>query len=390
MVQSDLHLRRDVNIPRLAQLLAEPGLLLHTYYYDCEVKGLNDSLLYWMEHQGITVRRGVLLNDNGRMHQKMVDTTLAVDVTRLVNNSSQRVQAIILLTGDGDFTPVLKEARANSVRVFIAHGGRTRGLSQYLTEFADGTILIDSQMCRRSHEPDRPAPPPASVLPAATRTIGPEATGPARIKAGEVVAVLAGGAATVENGGVAIAYPEATIHALKGSTTYLHAKVHLTGTSGFELIPVTEGQSDPAPSERPRVALSPGTNGGGTPKVVPLAAAERRSPDASAKVVAPAATLRTESAPPPVIRLGKGQFHRRAVVIQDWIRVFRMSETEASQLYALWRQPAWKKATKRIRRFLKEPGNEGETHLAELLNTGVPLQPQLRSLLDRRLAESRK
>jgi uncharacterized LabA/DUF88 family protein len=246
-IQNELRMR--VHIQTLAHTLVGDATCVHTYLYDTRSDS-NAPFVDALDRQrGITVRLGELVGSGEEQHQKGVDVQLAIDVMRLAREPRDRINGVVIVTGDGDFVPLVKEAQRFGMRVFIAHAHHklpfpSLRVSRRLVGCADGTIEIDRQMIRQCWTGrDRVKKPAAAVqptvlLPTATRDVLP-ADEKAKVNAGEVVCIKAGGSATVGAGGVAIAEPMSSVHALKGAVIYRYDGVAFTGTKDFVVIPVS-------------------------------------------------------------------------------------------------------------------------------------------------------
>lgn len=236
-------LRVGLHIQTLARQLAKPATLVDIYVYDCEGEH-NGPLLEALARQpGVTVRRGEIRGDR----QKGVDSLLAWDVAQYAFKPRDRVNCLILVSGDGDFAPIVRGARGEGFRVFVAHADPSLAnkltLSPTLESAATGTIKITNEMVRRCvlkrDEHLLPEPLCPLYLPPVTREVHPS-DGKVKVKAGEVARVLPEASAIVAAGGVAIAEPSSSVHGLKDATIYFKEGATFTGTKDYKLIPVSE------------------------------------------------------------------------------------------------------------------------------------------------------
>lgn len=95
----------------------------------------------------IIIREGRCQKDEkGQYHQKGVDTLLTMDLLKVAQK--KEVSAIILITSDTDFVPVIKDIRAeHAVKVILAYFTDRRrksslSLSNHLWQACDEKVLI--------------------------------------------------------------------------------------------------------------------------------------------------------------------------------------------------------------------------------------------------------
>jgi uncharacterized LabA/DUF88 family protein len=112
-----------------------------TYVYDCDV-GSNENFLKILERLPLfELRKGEIQRTDHSIRQKQVDIYLAVDMIKLA--SKNRVENIILVTGDTDFIPAIKYVKDEGamVTLFTAKKDSFRELSAT----CDRTYALDDE-----------------------------------------------------------------------------------------------------------------------------------------------------------------------------------------------------------------------------------------------------
>ncbi len=140
---------------------------LRTYVYDClpylgspptpeEVRRFQDRqrFHYALRNQSrFEVRLGRLVHDprSGQFKQKGVDTLIATDIVHVV--SSGQVDAIVIISGDGDLVPAVQEARDAGIWTIVYHRpcndeqGMPRTKASWdLLRTCDEARIIDSRL----------------------------------------------------------------------------------------------------------------------------------------------------------------------------------------------------------------------------------------------------
>ena len=148
----------DIDFKRLREKLANSSVLVRITYYtalreDQEFQAIR-PLVDWLQYNGYCVRsKPVKTHTNpltGEVKQKgNMDIEIAVDALELAN-ASNRVDHIILMTGDGDFIPLIGSLQRQGVRVTVVfpRGIGIPMLADELRRQAD--IFIDLEDWRES------------------------------------------------------------------------------------------------------------------------------------------------------------------------------------------------------------------------------------------------
>lgn len=106
----------------LSKLLCEDvGVeMFRTYIYDCEMQS-NERLLSKLNQiSGFEVKKGTIQHNERGYRQKQVDILLALDMIKM--SLRNRIEEIILITGDADFVPVVQFVKEQSVKVHLRTG----------------------------------------------------------------------------------------------------------------------------------------------------------------------------------------------------------------------------------------------------------------------------
>lgn len=148
--QSKEYLAREVDFKKLLQYFSKDTLLLRAFYYiGEETDGDNDDrskqhhFLTWMKRNGykvITRPIKIFINSDGEQEKKAdFDVDMAIDMFDLAD----KIDRIILLSGDGDFAKLIDRIGMKGVRTqVVSYWGRGKGpTAPELMEAAD--IFID-------------------------------------------------------------------------------------------------------------------------------------------------------------------------------------------------------------------------------------------------------
>lgn len=142
----------DIDYRRLLALFAAKGRLLRAYYYTALMEDQEYSplrpLVDWLNYNGFTVvtkPTKELIDHAGRRRIKSnMDIEVAVDMLEIAD----RVDHIILLSGDGDFRRLLESVQRRGVRVSVVSSIKTQPamIADELRRQADNFIeLADLQ-----------------------------------------------------------------------------------------------------------------------------------------------------------------------------------------------------------------------------------------------------
>ena len=245
---SEQGFRERLNVRALAEALCRPGEFFRAYYYDCLTDWNERAFSAISNLPGFIGRTGHLITkEGGSTVQKGVDVQITIDIAELVH-SSHNIANIVLVSGDGDFEPVVRYAQQHGVKVFVAVSekrARRANTSRRLIQCCSGTIKVGCSMFRQvllyqplATESAKVVLQEGPLLPVVTRVL--KSGERSEIESGEVVDVQSGAFAVCKKGSMVIARPGSRVHALKGSAICLFKQVEFTGTQGFELIPVVD------------------------------------------------------------------------------------------------------------------------------------------------------
>jgi hypothetical protein len=104
-----------------------------------QIKGLTFQQGRWSELPN-NVTPEVFQRDKGTQRSKGVDITLVVDA--LTQAHSNAVDTILLLSGDGDYLPLLREIRRSGKQVYLS--AFESGLNAKLRHEADHVYILDN------------------------------------------------------------------------------------------------------------------------------------------------------------------------------------------------------------------------------------------------------
>ncbi|MCL5888356.1 MAG: NYN domain-containing protein [Candidatus Thermoplasmatota archaeon] len=110
---------RDINSERF-----------RTYIYDVPLESNRKFLTSLNLQSRFEIRLGKLQENEKGFHQKQVDILIAIDMIRLALKN--RIQHVILITGDGDFVPAVQFVKEEGIMVHLRHADATysKDLSQ--------------------------------------------------------------------------------------------------------------------------------------------------------------------------------------------------------------------------------------------------------------------
>jgi uncharacterized LabA/DUF88 family protein len=155
----------DIDYRRLLALFAAKGRLLRAFYYTALMEDQEYSplrpLVDWLDYNGFTVvtkPAKEFLDHAGRRRLKSnMDVEVAVDMLEIVD----RVDHIVLLSGDGDFRRLIESVQRRGVRVTVISSIKTQPpmVSDDLRRQADN--FVDLADLQHSIARVIPALPPA-------------------------------------------------------------------------------------------------------------------------------------------------------------------------------------------------------------------------------------
>ncbi|MGE4064863.1 MAG: NYN domain-containing protein [Rhodospirillaceae bacterium] len=142
----------DIDYRRLLTLFAAKGRLLRAFYYTAVMEDQEYSplrpLVDWLDYNGFTVvtkPAKEFVDHAGRRRVKSnMDIEVAVDMLEIVD----RVDHIVLLSGDGDFKRLVESVQRRGVRVSVVSSIKTQPamVSDELRRQADNFVdLADLQ-----------------------------------------------------------------------------------------------------------------------------------------------------------------------------------------------------------------------------------------------------
>ncbi len=142
-------LQFDIDYKRLLELFARKGLLVRAFYYTALIENEEFSplrpLVDWLDYNGFSVVTKPLkeyTDSQGRRRVKgNMDIELAIDVMEM----SERVDHIVIFSGDGDFRKLVEAVQRRGRRVSVVSTIRTQPpmVSDELRRQADNFIELE-------------------------------------------------------------------------------------------------------------------------------------------------------------------------------------------------------------------------------------------------------
>jgi uncharacterized LabA/DUF88 family protein len=142
-------LQFDIDYKRLLEVFARKGILVRAFYYTALAEEQEFSplrpLIDWLDYNGFTVVTKPLkeyTDAQGRRRVKgNMDIELAIDVMEM----SERVDHIVIFSGDGDFRKLVEAVQRRGRRVSVVSTIRTQPpmVSDELRRQADNFIELD-------------------------------------------------------------------------------------------------------------------------------------------------------------------------------------------------------------------------------------------------------
>ncbi len=161
-------LQFDIDYKRLLELFARKGLLVRAFYYTALAEDQEFSplrpLIDWLDYNGFTVVTKPLkeyTDAQGRRRVKgNMDIELAIDVMEM----SERVDHIVIFSGDGDFRKLVESVQRRGRRVSVCSTIRTQPpmVADELRRQADNFIELEELKPMIMREGGRPAHAPGA------------------------------------------------------------------------------------------------------------------------------------------------------------------------------------------------------------------------------------
>jgi uncharacterized LabA/DUF88 family protein len=155
-------LQFDIDYKRLLELFARKGLLVRAFYYTALAEDQEFSplrpLIDWLDYNGFTVVTKPLkeyTDAQGRRRVKgNMDIELAIDVMEM----SERVDHVVIFSGDGDFRKLVEAVQRRGRRVSVCSTIRTQPpmVADELRRQADNFIELDELKSLIMREGGRP------------------------------------------------------------------------------------------------------------------------------------------------------------------------------------------------------------------------------------------
>ena len=139
----------SINFHKFQKMLVARRKLIRTYYYNVETPELKEQLKFYKELESIENFKIILgrleKRKGGHKVEKGIDIKIATDMLKhaLMDN----YDVAILVTGDGDFVPVIEEIQ--EAGKIIENAYFVKGSSNLLKTACDKYIKIDSNFLKK-------------------------------------------------------------------------------------------------------------------------------------------------------------------------------------------------------------------------------------------------
>ena len=155
----------DIDYRKLLKVFRDRGRLVRAYYYTALVEDQEYSpirpLVDWLDYNGYTLVTKPTKEFTDAMGRRKVKGNMDVELTVDVMEMGERVDHIVLFSGDGDFRRLVEAVQKNGVRVTVVSSIKTQPpmVADELRRQAD--IFVDlgdlAPHIARAHQPGRPA-----------------------------------------------------------------------------------------------------------------------------------------------------------------------------------------------------------------------------------------
>jgi uncharacterized LabA/DUF88 family protein len=152
----------DIDYRRLLKEFQERGYLVRAFYYTTLVENDEYSsirpLVDWLDYNGYTVVTKAAREFTDAMGRRRIKGNMDIELTIDALNMAEKVDEIYLLSGDGDFRPLVEELQRRGVRVNVVSSVASQPpmVSDELRRQCDEFIDITSLKVKR--EPTERSP----------------------------------------------------------------------------------------------------------------------------------------------------------------------------------------------------------------------------------------
>ena len=140
----------EVDLSKFSQYFASKFQLVRCSYYTpvSEERTPLHNILDWLSYNGFTVSTRVFSPDN---HPPSISSLMSVDIIEqtlgngYAGDEPYALQHVVIVSGDGDYCPVVKFLKSRSIRVSVMSSLETEPLSisEELRRLADNFIELD-------------------------------------------------------------------------------------------------------------------------------------------------------------------------------------------------------------------------------------------------------
>lgn len=109
------------------------------------------ALFYQLEKQGIEIKKGYMLKNDGIFHEKGVDVRIAIDIVK--GALKNEFDKCFVISSDTDIIPAINEAKSNGKE--IVYVGFSNSISRALKANCSRMILITKQIIKSCSDNDK-------------------------------------------------------------------------------------------------------------------------------------------------------------------------------------------------------------------------------------------
>src|SRR5436305_2224848 len=155
-------LQFDIDYKRLLELFARKGLIVRAFYYTALAEEQEFSplrpLIDWLDYNGFTVVTKPLKEYTDAQGRRRVKGNMDIELAIDVMETSERVDHIVIFSGDGDFRKLVESVQRRGRRVSVCSTIRTQPpmVADELRRQADNFIELEELKPMIMREGGRP------------------------------------------------------------------------------------------------------------------------------------------------------------------------------------------------------------------------------------------
>ena len=154
----------DIDYKLLRMEFMRRGKLLRAFYYTALLENDDYSpirpLVDWLHYNGFTMRTKPAKEYTDSQGRRKVKGNMDIELTVDAMELAQRVDHIVLFSGDGDFRPLVESLQRQGVRVSVVSTIRSQPpmIADELRRQADNCIVLDALREVSGRPPREPRP----------------------------------------------------------------------------------------------------------------------------------------------------------------------------------------------------------------------------------------